>query len=294
MQYGLFLGCNMPAHRPDIERSIRATLTDLHVDFVDVDGYVCCPGFGTFPAVDQDAQLVTNAWNYAIAEEKGIDLITQCGSCYSSMKLGRATLLEKEGTKDRINKLLAVGDKKYEGRANMRHMIDLLYSEVGPERIREAIKTPLTGARIVVQYPCHTRFPSELVGFDESSGRPDRLRKLVEALGATVETYSLEYGCCGGSGGFHKTSAAEAESFTKRKYEAIRDETECEAIVGSCITCVMYMDRVQKLISTEEEKFSYPVFDYNQLLALCMGYPPSQVARISVEPREAFIQKYFG
>ena len=48
MKYGLFLGCNMPAHRPDVEKAIRVSMPALGVEMVDLEGYVCCPAFGTF------------------------------------------------------------------------------------------------------------------------------------------------------------------------------------------------------------------------------------------------------
>ena len=58
-------------------------------------------------------------------------------------------------------------------------------------------------------------------------------------------------------------------------------------IVVSCITCLMYMDHVQVSLSKNgDAKYAYPVFDYNQLLALCMGFDPQQVASISDVPRD--------
>ena len=52
MKFGLFLGCNTPAIRPDVERAIRLTMPKLDVELEDLEGYVCCPAFGTFPSTD--------------------------------------------------------------------------------------------------------------------------------------------------------------------------------------------------------------------------------------------------
>ncbi len=92
MKYGLFLGCNMPAIRPDVERALRLSLPRLGLELVDLEGAACCPAFGTFPSADEIAGLAVSAWNLSIAEEKGVTLLAQCGSCYSSLRLGRATL----------------------------------------------------------------------------------------------------------------------------------------------------------------------------------------------------------
>lgn len=284
----------MPAIRPDVERAIRLTMARLGVQLVDVDGIACCPAFGTFPSADEIASLAISAWNLAIAEEKGVDFITECGSCYSSLRLGRDKLLGDEEKKKQVNELLSTANKKFEGTANIRHTIDILYNEVGPNRIKSAVTKSLDGVNAVVQYPCHTLFPSEIVGFDSPSGRPHMLGELVEALGAKVHEYSRELQCCGGAGGFTRRALTEAVNFTQKKFDAIKEETNAELIVVSCITCLMHLDERQKELNRESNNNTYstPVFDYNQILALCMGFDPKEVASISFIPRDKIIKKF--
>ncbi|MFO8056797.1 MAG: CoB--CoM heterodisulfide reductase iron-sulfur subunit B family protein [bacterium] len=287
MEIGLFLGCNMPAIRPDVERAIRATMPGLGVDLVDLEGYVCCPAFGTFPSTDDDSHLGVSGWNLSLAEKKGLDLMVECGSCYSSLKSAREHILENEDRKARVNELLEPVGRSVEGNAHVRHITDVLYNEVGLEKIKEKIGKSLEGMHAVVQYPCHTLFPSEVVGFDSPPARPHILRELVEALGAEVDSFSREYQCCGGAGGFHNISALEAQEYTRQKLDAIKNETRADVIVVSCITCLMHLDNVQKQLSKGNGAYSIPVLDYNQLLALCMGFDAKEVASVSSVPREA-------
>ncbi len=291
MKYGLFLGCNMPAIRPDVERALRLSLPGLGLELVDMEGAACCPAFGTFPSADEIASLTLNAWNLSIAEEKEVTLLAPCGSCYSSLRLGRARLLKDEEKHRRVNALLRVAGKRYEGKADVRHVIDVLYNDVGPERISNALTRRLDGVRAVVQYPCHTRFPSEIVGFDDP-GQPHMLRALVEALGAGVESYSREFQCCGGSGGFIHGAYVDALEFARKKFDAIRKETDADLIVVSCITCLMHMDKVQAELSKGNGEYSVPVFDYAQILALCMGFDPNEVAAISFVPRDRITRMF--
>ena len=51
----------------------------------------------------------------------------------------------------------------------------------------------------------------------------------------------------------------------------------------------MYMDKVQTEMSGEDGDYSIPVFDYNQLLALCQGFDAQHVARISEIPRDGVL-----
>lgn len=296
MKYGLFLGCNVPAVRPDVEKAIRLTMPALGAELVDLEGSVCCPAFGAFPSADETAGLAVSAWNFSIAEEMGVDLVTECGSCYSSLRTARKKLLEDSARRDAVNRLLEPAGKRFTGTVVVRHIIDVLYNDVGTGTIRDALKFPLKGVNATVQYPCHTLFPSEVVGFDSPAGRPRMLRELVEALGATVQTYSRELQCCGGAGGFVKGSFAGASEFAFKKLEAMKRETGCELIVVSCITCLEHMDRMQSEMNRKnpEAACAFPVFDYNQILAVCMGFDPAQVASISTIPREGLIARITG
>jgi heterodisulfide reductase subunit B len=293
MELCLFLGCNTPAIRPDVESAIRATMPELGVDLIDLPGYVCCPAFGSFPSTDDESHYSASGWNLSLAEEKGKDIMVQCGSCYSSLRMGREHLKHDEKMRARVNELLKPSGRQLECKANVYHITEVLYKEVGRDMIEKKIKHRLDGIHAVVQYPCHTLFPSEVVGFEESSRRPVGLRELTEALGATVDHFSLEYQCCGGAGGFSKMTPAGADEFTKRKLDAIINETEAEFIVASCITCLMYLDSIQKKLNEKagKEIYNLPVFDYNQLLALCMGFDPKKVATISTIPRDNMIEK---
>ncbi|MFC1919314.1 CoB--CoM heterodisulfide reductase iron-sulfur subunit B family protein [Chloroflexota bacterium] len=289
MKYGLFLGCNMPTIRPDVERAIRLTMPPLGVELVDLEGIACCPAFGTFPSADEMASLSVTAWNLSIAEQAGVDLIVECGSCYSSLKEGRDALVKHPDKMKKANELLRVAGKEFEGKAVPYHITDVLYNVVGVERIREAAGNILEGVKVVVQYPCHTLWPSSVVGFDDP-GRPHILRELVEALGAEVQSFSREFQCCGGAGGFVHRSRPDAVEFVKKKFDSIKAETEAQLMVVSCITCLMHLDNMQGSLSKGDNKYSLPVLDYNQVLALCMGFDPKEVASISNVPRDGIIE----
>jgi heterodisulfide reductase subunit B len=292
MKYGFFLGCNMPAIRPDVERAIRLTMPRLGVELVDLEGYVCCPAFGTFPSLDEDAHLAVSAWNLSLGEQQGLDLMVECGSCYSSLRTGRALLLRHEEALQRANERLAASGRSYAGKTTVRHVSDVLLEDVGLERIRQEVTHPLAGLRAVIQYPCHTLFPSDIVGFEECSVRPHGLADLVAALGAEVEHYSCEYQCCGGAGGFHTGSRTEAARFTQRKLDSILTETHADLIVVSCITCLMYLDGVQGELSSASRTYGVPVFDYNQILALALGFPAREVAAIATVPRDGVTGRF--
>lgn len=294
MELCLFLGCNTPAIRPDVERAIRVSMPALGVDLVDADNYVCCPAFGSFPSTDIDSWLATTAWNLSIAEEKKLDFLVQCGSCYSSLRMGREHILEHEPRKKRANELLEDTGRTVEGTSHVRHVSEVLFKEIGVDKIKSTITKNLEGLHGIVQYPCHTLYPSEVVGFEDSARQPKGMRGLVEALGAEVDSYSLELQCCGGAGGFMKSTPKEAIEFAQAKFDAILAETNADFIAVSCITCLMHMENVQNTLNklVGEERYKIPVFDYNQLLALCLGADKNEVASICNVPRDAILERF--
>jgi len=290
MKYGLFLGCNVPAIRPDVERAIRLTMPKLGVELVDLEGATCCPAFGTFPSSDEHAYLAVSAWNLSIAEEKGVDVMAECGSCYSVLSEATHKLSEHEEERKKVNELLNKVGKNFEGKVKVRHTVDVLYNEVGTKKISSTITKSLEGMNAVIQYPCHTLFPSKVLGYDDP-GRPHMLGDLVEALGAKVQSYSRELRCCGGAGGFSARAHLDAVKYTKKKLDAMKEETNADLMVVACITCLLYLDKTQQELTKDGNEYSIPVFDYNQLLALCMGFDPKEVAGISFIPRDKIFEK---
>ena len=290
MKVGLFLGCNMPALRPDTEKGIRASLANVGVEIVELEGAACCPAYGTFWSVDEESALAINAWNLGIAESKGVDMIVECGSCYSSLRLGRHKLLK--GKLNEINsKFLAKVGMKYEGRANVRHITDFMYNVVGIERIKESLKYSMEGLKAVVQIPCHVIRPSKILGFDDPEN-PYVMRELTEALGAESPTFSRWKQCCGGAGGYARHDRRAAMQFLKTKLDAMKEEVDPDCIVVSCITCLMWMDEAQEEMRKQGMiDYEIPVFDYNQLLAICQGEDPKKVARIAATPRDRVIDR---
>jgi heterodisulfide reductase subunit B len=237
--------------------------------------------------------MATSGWNLSSAEQHGCDFVVQCGSCYSSLRMGREHIVHSAEKMAHVNELLEPTGRSVTGKSKVRHVSEVLFREVGPEKIASQLKKSLKGLHGVVQYPCHTLFPSEVVGFEESPRAPKGLRRLVEALGAEVDSFSRELDCCGGAGGFMKSTPEQAIQFAQQKFDAILEETKADFIAVSCITCLMHMERVQNLLNEKlgEERYQIPVFDYNQLLALCLGFDAQQVASISNVPRDAVLSR---
>ena len=101
-----FWGCMMPLKYPQMELAIRRTLPNLGVELVDVDGFTCCPDPIYFKARDKMKWLTIAARNLAVAEETGLDIVTMCSGCISTLKEAQYLLAEDQALKDEVNKRL--------------------------------------------------------------------------------------------------------------------------------------------------------------------------------------------
>ena len=78
----------------------------------------------------------------------------------------------------------------------------------------------------------------------------------------------------------------------KEKLLSMKEEIDPDMIVTTCSSCYLQFDGAQKIFRDRGEiDFSIPVFYYTQLLALCMGFSPSEVAAICETPRDEIIAK---
>ena len=91
-----------------------------------------------FRQADIDSWLATSGWNLSIAEEKGCDFVVQCGSCYSSLRMGREHIMHHADRMARVNELLEPTGRKVTGKSKVRHVSEVLYKEIGPETIAES------------------------------------------------------------------------------------------------------------------------------------------------------------
>lgn len=288
-KYGLFLGCNIPFKAPDIEQSFRQVFPALGVEPVDMEGATCCPAWGTAPSFDMTTWCAISGRNIALAEERGMDLMTGCNSCFGVLSEARHFLEDGE-RRAGANKILENVNREYKGTSDVYHVTHVLHQKIGTDKIRESIKYNLEGMKFATQAGCHQLWPSDVYKIHEDNPFfPTMLNELVEATGAEAPHYSRAEACCG-MGGLRSTDLEKSMTIFKDKLLSIKEETEPDAIVTTCSSCFLQFDQSQKILKDRGEiDFEIPVFYYTQLLALAMGFDPAQVAAISTIDRSKVI-----
>jgi heterodisulfide reductase subunit B len=296
MAFAYFLGCIMNNRYPGIEKSTRILMDKLGIEIKDMEGASCCPAPGVFGSFDKTTWAAIAARNLTIAEDMDMDIMTECNGCFGSLFESNHLLKEDEEFKGKINGILSEVDREFKGDVNVRHFAEILYNDVGVEKLTETFTKPLN-LNVAVHYGCHFLKPSAEIGVDDPM-KPTILDDLVEATGAKSVPYKDKMMCCGAGGGLRARDLDVTLDYTKEKLENMT-EAGVDAIVNICPFCHLQFDVGQKEVNKKYgTNFQIPVFHLAQLYGLAMGLKPEDLTvdahQISTDPAIAKLDVITG
>lgn len=245
--------------------SALAVAKALDVELVELEDWNCC-GSTPYTSVDELASLCTSARNLALAEKRGLDLVTPCSSCYVILSRTNSHLKEYPELRVKVDEALAAGDLEYHGTVRVRHLLDILVNDIGLEEIASRVKRDLSGLKVAPYYGCQVVRPQPSFDHPES---PQSLDRLIESLGAEATPFPLKARCCGGSLIIPEEDVALGLT-NKLLDSAVGGGAEC--IITVCPLCQtnldVYQGRVNKKFKTH---YDIPVLFFTQLMGLAMG-----------------------
>jgi heterodisulfide reductase subunit B len=266
MKYAFFLGCLIPSRELSYEVSVRKVLPELGVELVDMEGANCCAPF-SIQSLDHESWLALAARNLCIAEEMGMDVFTLCNDCYESLLMVNSILKNNEKIRNKVNEILAGVNREFKGKVDVKHLVDVLYEDVGIEKVKNAVAQPFEGLKVATQPGCHLTKPKRLhFGLFRGFAALD---ELVEATGAESIDYERKEMCCGGP--LRGIDDDLARQVARQKLINIRN-AKVNCIVTVCPFCYIELDLGQLEIKRRfNEEFNLPVLHFIELLRLAMG-----------------------
>ena len=266
MKYALFLGCQIPAHLNQYETSAKAVCKRLDVGLVDVKQFNCCG----YPVRNLDFKtfVLFSARNLALASREKLNVMSLCKCCYGSLKKADHLLKEDTSLRDEINTSLQKEGLQYEGDVEVKHLLSVLFHEVGLDAIKEKVARPFADLNIATHYGCHALRPSEIVQFDDPVA-PSIFDQLVELTGATSIYWPAQLECCGGP--LLGINDELSMDLTEKK-RADAKQHGAHYLCAACTYCQIQFDAVQQMMSsTRGTNHELPSILYPQLLGLSMG-----------------------
>jgi heterodisulfide reductase subunit B len=269
MDVAFFVGCIAPLRYPGIESATRAVLDKLDIKVHELDGASCCPAPGVTRSFDLNTWVTLAARNIALAERRGLDILTVCNGCFGSLFESAYLLGEKPELLRNVNEILEKMSMTVTPHGvEIRHFAEFLAKDVGDAAIKRSFKKKLD-LRVGVHYGCHFLKPSKIKQLDDPE-RPTMVDKLVEYTGATSVEYKDKELCCGAGGGVRARYPETAQAMTKAKLEVLK-EAGVDAIIDVCPFCHLQYDRGQKEIGNG---FDIPVLHLAQLYGMAMDLDP--------------------
>lgn len=282
LTYSFYLGCVIPNRYPMTERATRSVLSELGVHLKEMEGASCCPAPGVFRSFDIPTWLTLGARNVTIAEQNQADILTMCNGCYGTLLEVDHLLKHNPNKKSEVNEHLKKIGRKYNGSIKVKHLMEVLYFDIGLKKIQDVAIKPL-GLKIAVHYGCHLLKPMETRPWGEFEN-PRFFDEIIEALGCESVDYKDKLMCCGAGGGVRSAIKEVSLDFTRHKLEEIR-KVGADLIVVACPFCQLQLDLGQLEVNSIfkdmiGEPFKIPVFYISQLLGLSMGLNPNDLGLI--------------
>ncbi|MEM0049816.1 MAG: heterodisulfide reductase-related iron-sulfur binding cluster [Candidatus Bathyarchaeia archaeon] len=271
VKYAFFLGCQIPMRLPNVEVAARKVFERLGVETVELLGYSCCPEPVVSRLIDEEAALVISARNITLAEDLGINMMTLCNGCYETLAEANEILKHDAEKRDKVNNILKRYGREYKGKIDIKHVIEVLYEDVGLGNIEKLVVKPQK-IRVALHYGCHLYREYKSA---DIMRKPKMMREIVERTGAQVIDYGLERMCCG----YPSMQASEEFSLKERLARKLSriSSAGVDAVVMACPACMIQFELGQVMLRPYGIQFNIPCINLMELLALSFGVPSKEL-----------------
>jgi len=269
MEFALLRCCSTNLFLKQYESSTDAVLNKLGLGLVEIKEFNCCG----YPLKNYNfkAHVLASARNLSLAEKRNLNITTVCNCCYGTTRDVNHIMRTDGSIREEINSTLEKEGLKYNGGVEVKHFLEILYKDVGIERIKEKVIKGFEGLKIATQYGCHILRPRQIVQFDDP-GTPTIFDRLIEMTGAESIPWETQLECCGSPmWGINDDLSMD---LTQKKIADAR-ESGADYLCVACPFCQLQFDRVQKmLIARRNVNGRLPSILYTQLLGLSLGIDP--------------------
>jgi heterodisulfide reductase subunit B len=267
--YAYYPGCSLSGLGKPYDESLRAVFGHLGLGLEEIPDWNCC-GATSYMSISEDKAVALAARNLAIAEQRGAEVVAPCAACFLVLTKAQHMMAEYPALAEKVHKGLAAVGLAYQGRAVVRHPLDILVHVVGLEAIKSKVVRPLAGYRVAPYYGCQVVRP---YGTFDDPLRPQTLDRLMEAVGAHVVEYPLKAHCCGGSLMGTMEDIGVRLNFLLLKEAKSRTANVLATVCPLCqYNLEAYQDRMRR---EYHEDVSLPVAYFTQLLGVAFGLAPA-------------------
>ena len=265
MKYAYFPGCKIPHHLPEYGASVEAVCNTLGIELVKVE-FKCCG----YPVRNENelASIYSAVRNFAVAEQAGLPILTPCKCCFGNLKYAQARIQEDEKLMADVTTLLQREGLSYPETIDVSHLLTCLDKQVGADKIKAMVKSPLVDMKVACHYGCHALRPANVTGFDDPL-TPTVFERLMAALGAQVVDWELRLECCGYP--LRGRDDVISNALMRKKLESA-EAAQADLIATGCTYCQLQFDKERKRLKEQVDINSLPdAALFTQLMAKALA-----------------------
>ncbi len=273
MKVSYYPGCSLHATGREYDESVKAVSKALDIELNEIDDWSCC-GASSAHMTNFKLSVALPARNIIAAEKDALDVMVPCAACFNRFKSAQYHLNNNGDLRADVEGIIGA---EYKGSVAVRNPIDIIYNDIGVDKLSEMVTKKLEGLKPVSYYGCLLLRPPEVCEFDDYEN-PVTMDKIMTSLGAESRKWSCKTDCCGGSLTLGKTE------IVKRlidKLMTMAREAGANCIVTACPVCFANLD------TRASENVVLPAFYFTELIALALGLEGSDAwfKMHNVDPR---------
>jgi heterodisulfide reductase subunit B len=275
--YIYYPGCSMDSSARSYRDSMDAIAGPLGIDLHEIDDWNCC-GATEYLGLSRLPAYALIARNLALAEQASNGtrtLVAPCSACYLNLSKANHAMAESPQFGAQVNDALAAGGMHYTpDSVVVRHLLDVIVTDVGLEAVRSHVTRPLRGLKLAPYLGCMVPRP-DYDGHYSDHERPLELDRLLASLGADVVDFPMRTDCCGGH--MAQISPSTAFEMMRRLVDAA-ERCGADMMVTLCPMCQMNIDAFQgEMNSHFKSSYRMPIVFFTQIIGLAFGFAPETV-----------------
>jgi heterodisulfide reductase subunit B len=269
MNIGYYPGCALHGSSNDYEESLRACLGALDVQLQEIKDWICC-GATAAHSLNHKLALALPARNLAVAARDGVkQLFAPCPLC--SMQLLKVQKAVKD---DQIRQELSeIVEAEVTADGQVLNLVQLLQN-VGTDRLKGAMKKPLSGITAACYYGCLLTRPPDVVHFDDFE-QPKSMEAILGALGAKTVDWNFKTECCGAG-----MTMANEDTVLELAHKILSNAAAhgANCVVVACPMCHVNLDMKQAAVEQHYgTKLNLVVYYLSDLVGLALGLSAEQL-----------------
>jgi len=265
-KYVYYPGCSLKGTGVAYEESLLTTFRLLELSLQELPDWNCC-GATTYMSVSETSATLLAARNLALARQTGSeDILAPCNACYLTLRKSQELVAHYPQVAQQVEQFLGQAGLPRLDSVRVRHPLEVLYTDVGVQRLRELTVRRLPSVRMASYYGCQAVRP---FGEVDDPHEPTRMEQILEAVGVAPVEYTLKTKCCGGAltGTIHEVGV-------RLNYILLKEAHRkgAQAIVTICPLCQFNLDAYQAEIRKQTgEPIDMPILYLTQVVGWALG-----------------------